>query len=146
MQQMQQQLQQLQQALQQAKVQIDDKDADRALKSRELDIKERDSALTARVNAEAQVIKREHIASNHSLRTREQDAGEMDDAQEVETIVDQVTARIAPTLQQMLVMITDMQKEDQAEDATESRTPENAAENRAEGGIENSSENAVEIQ
>lgn len=146
MQQMQQQLQELQQALQQAQAQIEDKVEDRALKSRELDIKARDVALTARVNAEAQVIKREHIASNHSLKSREQDAGEMDDAQEVAAIVDQVTARITPALQQILAMITDMRKEDAAEDSAERSSIETPAENLSDGGVENAAENAVERQ
>jgi hypothetical protein len=60
-QQMQQQMQALQQQLQAAQAAIADKSEDRALKARELDIKERADALQARINAENTVVKREQM-------------------------------------------------------------------------------------
>jgi hypothetical protein len=62
-QQMQQQMQALQQQLQAAQAAIADKSEDRALKARELDIKERADALQARINAENTVVKREQMAN-----------------------------------------------------------------------------------
>lgn len=62
MQAMQQQMQQLMAELDNAKKAIADKGADRALKARELDIKERADALQARIDAEHVVVKREQMA------------------------------------------------------------------------------------
>lgn len=61
MQQQQAQLQQLMQQLQEAQKALADKSGDRALKARELDIKERADALQARIDAEAIIIKREAL-------------------------------------------------------------------------------------
>lgn len=62
MQMMQQQMQQLMAELEKSKNAIADKGADRALKARELDIKERADALQARIDAENVVVKREQLA------------------------------------------------------------------------------------
>ena len=61
MQMLQQQMQQLMVELDNAKKAIADKGADQAIKSRELDIKERADALQARIDAENIVIKREQM-------------------------------------------------------------------------------------
>lgn len=143
---MQQQLQELQAQLQQAQAQVQDKSADRELKSRELDIKEQDVALQTRVNAEAQVIKREQMNLQHANNSPTEAVGEMDDAKEVSEIVDQVTARITPALQQIFALIADMRKEDLAEDAAKKSNIETPADNRAEGGIENVTETTAETQ
>jgi len=118
--QLKQQLQELQAQLeaalhgnQQAQAALDDKSKEFELKSRELDIKENTGALQARIDAEHVVLKREQSGGQQVELDNE--------SAEIDAIVEKVTARINPAMQQILTMLAEMRNEDAKEDKIEAQ-------------------------